>query len=147
MFANLLSRLTASEPETLHDDDSRLALGALLVRLAKSDGEYSVEEILRIDRILAARHGLNPVDAAKMRASCEDLETQAPDTYRFTRGIKDTVPYEDRTAVVEALWDVVLADGFRDDEEDALLRTVAPMLGVSDQDSALARQRIEAKRI
>ena len=37
---------------------------------------------------------------------------------------------------------VVLADGTRDEAEDALLRMVAPMLGISDVDSAMARQRV-----
>ena len=51
-----------------------------------------------------------------------------------------------REAVIEALWDVVLANGERDQEEDALLRLVAPMLGVNDRDSNLVRQRVEARR-
>ena len=53
--------------------------------------------------------------------------------------------YEDREAVIESLWSVVLADGVRDQSEDALLRMVAPMLGVSDQDSHKARQRVMAE--
>jgi uncharacterized tellurite resistance protein B-like protein len=65
---------------------------------------------------------------------------------RFTRAIKDSVPYEDREGVIEALWEVVLADGVRDHEENALLRLVAPMLGVTDQDSAHARRRVEARQ-
>ncbi|SLN47783.1 TerB family tellurite resistance protein [Roseisalinus antarcticus] len=145
MFGDLLRRLTAPAPEPLPDTDARLALTALLVRLAKADGTYSAEEIARIDRIVGVRYGLNPVDSAKLRADAETLEHQAPDTVRFTRAIKDAVPYEDREAVIETLWEVVLADGIRDNEEDALLRMVAPMLGVADQDSALARQRVEGR--
>lgn len=145
MFADLLKRLTAPEPEPLPDEDARLALTALLVRIALSDGTYATEEIERIDRIVAARFGLGPVEAAKLRADAERVEHDAPDTVRFTRAIKDAVPYEDREAVIEALWQVVLADGVRDHEEDALLRMVAPMLGVSDRDSNLARQRVEAQ--
>ncbi len=147
MFADFLKRLTAPNPEPLRELDARLALGALLVRIAKSDGIYDAAEIARIDRILARRYDLNPVEAAQLRADCERIEHDAPDTVRFTKAIKETVPYEDREAVLEALWDVVLADGERDDHEDALLRMVAPMLGVTDQDSALARQRVEARRI
>ncbi|MGR3485654.1 MAG: tellurite resistance TerB family protein [Paracoccaceae bacterium] len=143
MFADFLRRLTAPDPQPLPEMDSRLALAALLVRIAKSDGEYAQAEIARIDRILAARFGVDPVAAMKLRARAEQLEAQAPDTVRFTRAIKDSVAYEDREGVVEALWEVVLADGERDEEEDALLRMVAPMLGVADQDSALARQRVE----
>ncbi len=146
MFGDLLRRLTAPEPEPLPDTDARMALTALLVRLAMSDGTYAVEEIRLIDRLIASRYGLNPVDAAKLRADAERLEHEAPDTVRFTRAIKDAVPYEERAAVIEALWEVVLADGVRDAEEDALLRLVAPMLGVTDQDSALARKRVEARQ-
>ncbi|MBT8410461.1 MAG: TerB family tellurite resistance protein, partial [Octadecabacter sp.] len=36
------------------------------------------------------------------------------------------------------------ADGVRDKQEDSLLRMVAPLLGVSDQDSHSIRRRIEA---
>ncbi len=51
------------------------------------------------------------------------------------------MPYEDRSAVIEAIWAVALADGRRDPHEDAFLRQIGPLLGVADQDSALARRR------
>jgi uncharacterized tellurite resistance protein B-like protein len=146
MFADFLRRLTAASPAPLPDADARIALCALLVRVAKADARYTVEEIRRIDRILATRYGLDPVQAARLRGQAEDLEHQAPDTVRFTRAIKDAVPYEERLAVIEALWDVVLADGEREDHEMALLRLVAPMLGITDQESAEARRRVDAAR-
>ncbi len=146
MFADFIKRLTEPEPEPLQDGDARLALTALLVRLAKSDGDYASEEVARIDRIAVRRYGLSPFEAKALRREAEALEAEAPDTVRFTRAIKDAVPYEDREGVIEALWDVVLADGVRDHEEDALLRLVANLLGVNDRDSALARQRVEAAR-
>lgn len=146
MFADLLRRLSASEPEALPYDDARLALGALLVRIARSDGHYADVEKQRIDRVLATRYALSPFEATALRGDCETLESEAPDTVRFTRSIKDSVPYEDRLNVIEALWSIVLADGERDEEEDALLRLVAPMLGINDRDSNMARQRVEAQR-
>lgn len=142
MFAAFLKRL--SEPVPLPDADARLALTALLVRIARSDGDYAPAEIARIDRIVALRYGLLPAEATDLRQRAEALESEAPDTVRFTRAIKDAVPYEDRRAVVESLWAVVLADGARANEEDALLRLVASLLGVNDRDSALARQRAAA---
>ena len=146
MFADLLRRLSAPEPEPLPDPDARRALGALLVRIARSDGDYARDEAARIDRILATRYGLSPWEATALRGEAETLESEAPDTVRFTRAIKDAVAYEERAAVIEALWDVVLADGARDHEEDALIRLVAPLLGVNDRDSALARQRVTSQR-
>ena len=143
MIAELLRRLTAPDPQPLPDTDARLALAALLVRIARADGQYDDSEIERIDRILAARHGLSGSAAASLRAQAEALEAEAPDTVRFTKAIKEAVAYEDRAGVVEALWQVVLADGVRDSDEDALLRMVAPMLGVNDRDSNLIRKRVE----
>ncbi|RVT82809.1 TerB family tellurite resistance protein [Rhodobacteraceae bacterium CCMM004] len=142
---DLLRRLAAPDPDPdpLSDADARLALAALLVRIARADGHYDADEVHRIDRLLAARYGLGPFEVTRLRSEAEALEAEAPDTVRFTRAIKDAVPYEDRLGVIEALWAVVLADGVRDDEEDALLRMVAPMLGVSDRDSNIARQKVE----
>jgi uncharacterized tellurite resistance protein B-like protein len=59
---------------------------------------------------------------------------------RFTRLVKAAVPYEHREDVVEALWRVAAADGINADEH-GFLRLVANLVGVSDLDSGLARQR------
>lgn len=141
MFADLIRRLSEPAPKPLSDVDARHALAALLVRVARTDGYYAPAEIDRIDRILAARYGLTPFEAVALRKDGEAMEAQAPDTVRFTRAIKECVDYEDRRAVVEALWQVALADGGRAPEEDALMRMVASLLGVSDQDSARARHK------
>jgi uncharacterized tellurite resistance protein B-like protein len=144
MFADLLRRLTAPAAP-LPEPDRRLALAALLVRVARADGAFAAVEARRIDRILADRHGLSPDEALGLRAEAETLEAEAPDTVRFTRAIKEAVPYEERIGVIEALWSVALADGVRDAEESGLMRLVAGLLGVSDRDSALARQRAEGR--
>lgn len=143
MFADFLKRLTQPDPEALPDEDARLALTALLVRIARSDNDYSDREKERIDQITARRYDLGPGATAALRSEAEALEAEAPDTVRFTRAIKDAVPYEERRAVVQALWQVVLADGERAKEEDALVRMVTNFLGVSDRDSALARQAVD----
>ena len=143
MFADFLKRLAAPVPEPLPDDDARLALTALLVRVARSDGDYAEEERRMIGRIAAERFGLSPFEAQKLQAEAEALEAEAPDTVRFTRSIKDAVPYDERLGVVEALWKVVLADGVRDDHENALMRLAVNLLGVSDLDSGRARRRVE----
>ena len=51
------------------------------------------------------------------------------------------MPYEERIGVVEALWRIAATDGINADEQ-GLMRLVANLLGVSDQDSGLARQRV-----
>ena len=142
MFADFLKRLTNPETEALPDEDARLALTALLVRIARSDNDYSSSEKTRIDRINANRYGLGPGAVEALRQEAEILESEAPDTVRFTRAIKDAVPYEERLLIIKALWEVVLADGARSKEEDAIVRMTTSFLGISDRDSALARQEV-----
>ncbi len=143
MIQSLLSRLLAPAPTRLPEPDAALALAALLVRLARSDGLYSGEEVERIDRVLMRRHQLDAYAAATLRAEAEDLETQAPDTVRFTRALTAATDPEDRFALMQAMWTVALSDGLRDEQEDRLMRLVSNLLGLSDVESALARQQAE----
>ena len=111
--------------------------------MARTDGLYAAEEVEHIDRILAARHALGPFEVARLRSDAEGLENEAPDTVRFTRALKAATALEDRAALLEAMWSVALADGLRDAEEDRLLRMVASLLGLTDVESGIARQRAE----
>jgi len=138
MFASLFS---SKSPSIERDISASEAMAALMVRIAKSDDDYSATEIARIDAVLGLLYQLSADQAAKLRQTAEALEAEAPDTVRFTRAIKEEVPYEERFDVVCALWQVVLADGARDAEEDALMRLLASLLGVNDRDSALARKQ------
>jgi len=142
MLKSLLSRLMAPQPQPLSTDEVRVALAALLVRVARADGAYDTSEIARIEQILSNRYELAPADATALRLQAENLEADAPDMHRFTQAIKEGVPYDERLGVIKALWQVVLADGVREAEEDALLRLLSSLLGVSDRDSALARQSV-----
>ena len=137
MFSNLFSRKPLGSNDEI---DEKQAMAALMVRIAKSDDDYAIAECERIDAILSILYGLSPTEASSLRNHAEALEADAPDTVRFTRAIKEEVPYEDRFEVVRALWQVVLADGERDHEEDALMRLLASLLGVNDRDSAIARK-------
>ncbi len=144
MLADVLRRLRADpepHPTQLSPEDSRLALTALMVRLARQDEHYSAAERAMIERVLGGRYGLDPAGAAALRVEAEALEADASDTVRFTRLIKDAVPYEERVGVIEALWRVAATEGLNADER-GFLRLVANLIGVSDQDSGLARRRV-----
>ena len=150
MFRNLLPRLFGDDipPDTcLSADDAELAVAALLIRVARADRHYGDDERRRIDAILAQRRRLDATDARDRRAAAEMLEAEAPDTVRFTRAIKDRIPLDQRVAVISGMWEIALADGDRSPEEDAAIRLTAGLLGVTDQDSARARQVVERANI
>lgn len=137
MWDSLMKRLKgkSNAPQALPEPDEQLALGALLVRVAKSDKEYHVAEISEIDRILSKSFHLNAIDSAKLRALSEKLEADAPGTPDFAKLIRETVGYGHRLEVVNALWQVIMADGRDTAEEDATLHDIEHHLGIDPADS------------
>ena len=89
------------------------------------------------------RYALTPDAAQALRHDAEALEAQAPDTVRFTRAIKDAVPVDQRADLMQAMWSVALADHARDAAEEQVMRLVTSLLGLTDVESAQARQRAE----
>ena len=110
-----------------------------MVRLARADGDFDEGERAAILAALDARFG----NGAALLAEAERREAEALDHHQFTRLVKAANEPETRGALLEDLWRVVLADGARDDEENALMRQFASLLHVSDQEAALARRRAE----
>jgi uncharacterized tellurite resistance protein B-like protein len=143
MLEQLLKSLTGTaEADEDPVEAGRVAIAAVLVEAARSDDAYHGHEQAMIDRVLAARYGLSPADAAALRVRGEAAQAEAVDLVRFTRAIKDAVPIEDRVAVIEAVWRVIYADGELDHNESSLVRRLSGLLYVPDQDAGLARQRV-----
>ncbi|MDA7425364.1 tellurite resistance TerB family protein [Thalassococcus lentus] len=141
----MLERLTslfksrAPVDAPLPEPDARLALGTLLVRVAMADKAYLFEEVEQIDRILAEAYGLTPIEAAKMRATCEKLAFSVEDDGEMARVIREAVDYDHRRETMEALWRVVIADGITDERETAAVELIEEQLGMARDDSQAAR--------
>lgn len=133
MFERLFPRRTP-QPKPLPQPNAQLALGALLVRVAFADHTYRAAEIGQIDRILAKTFALKPIEAAKLRAICEALERDAPETPEFARILREEVDYADRKALGAAMWAVALADGHQDEQEEIQLQTIETALGITETD-------------
>ena len=126
------------------DPDAELARGALLVRVAQADREYQAEEIALIDRILCKLYQHNAIEAAKVRATCEKLHTAAPDTDTFGKLIRETTALEKRRKALDALWEVVLADGLQREGEVRIVEEARMAMGLNLSDSEASRARAEA---
>jgi|TARA_R110002049_G_scaffold23781_6_gene84792 uncharacterized tellurite resistance protein B-like protein len=139
MFERLFPR-RKPQPKPLPQPNAQLALGALLVRVAMADRNYRASEVGQIDRILARTFGLKPLEAAKLRAACEALERDAPGTPEFTRILREEVAYADRKSLGDAMWQVALSDGDRNEDEEIQLIAIETALGLTDADMAAARE-------
>lgn len=141
-----LTQFLRPKPATSNPPQGQIALAALLVRVARADHAYTAVEATLIDRFLAARFGLDPAQAETLRQTAEGYEASVGDTVHLTRIVKDVIPLDDRAALLVQMWQIILSDDDRHDEENGLMRLVSNLLGLADRDSALARQQAAAQR-
>jgi uncharacterized tellurite resistance protein B-like protein len=147
MLPGFMRRLLLSTGHTdLQPEDARAAIAAVLVMAARADGVYDASEQVMIDEVLEARFRLKPGEVKGLREEGEALEAEAVDLFQFSRAIKAAIPHEERVAILEEMWRVVLADGVRDEMEDSLMRHMTDRLGLAEMDSARARQRVMAQK-
>jgi uncharacterized tellurite resistance protein B-like protein len=127
-------------PSQFGDDDYRLAATALLVHAAAIDGEMSQPERDKLHAVIKKRFALDEASTDELIDKATAAEHEAVDLYHFTHVLNRALDEEGRAKVVEMMWEIVYADGQRDELEDNLLWRAADLLGVS------ARERIELRR-
>ncbi|WP_299729846.1 TerB family tellurite resistance protein [uncultured Tateyamaria sp.] len=140
MFERLFPKRPKETPK-LPEPTPQLALGALLVRIAMADRDYRAAEVGAIDRVLSRTFDLKPIEAAKLRATCEALERHAPGTPEFGEILRETVPYDDRFNLALSMWQVLLADGDHAEIEEATLHQIEATMGITPEDSANIKSR------
>lgn len=141
-FARLLG--AGKEKRHLNDDDSRLALAAVLVHCMAIDGTISDSERDRLRAVLSRNYGLSDGDIETLVEDAVAAEREAVDLYRFTSVLKRRTTEEERVRIIENLWEIVFSDGKSHEFEENLVWRVAELLGVHRQER-LARKRAVAE--
>jgi uncharacterized tellurite resistance protein B-like protein len=141
-FRSFISDIVDGEkhPSQFADDDYRLAAAALLVHAAAIDGEMSQSERDKLHAVIKQRFGLDDTATDELIEKATAAEHESVDLYHFTHLLNRTLDEPGRARVIEMMWQIVYADGRRDELEDNLLWRAADLLGVSP------RERIELRR-
>ena len=129
-------------PSQFADNDYRLAAVALLVHAATIDGDMSQRERDKLHAVVKNRFALTDAQADELIDKATAAEHEAVDLYHFTSLLNRVLDEEGRAKVVEMMWQIVYADGRRDELEDNLLWRAADLLGVSTRERIALRQRI-----
>jgi uncharacterized tellurite resistance protein B-like protein len=132
----------AKHPSEFGDDDYRLAAAALLVHAAAIDGEMSQPERDKLRAVIQRHFQLDDTATAELIEKATAAEHEAVDLYHFTQLLNRALDEPGRAKVIEMMWEIVYADGSRDELEDNLLWRAADLLGVSQRERIELRQRI-----
>ena len=120
-------------------------LAGLLVEAAMADGELDSDERSQIARVLQGQLELGEAAIATMIDDALASHEARVEIHGLTRAIRAETEPEDRVAIMEMAWMVVLADGELHDYEAQLMRRLAGLLYVDDIDSGRAAKRARAR--
>jgi uncharacterized tellurite resistance protein B-like protein len=143
-FRNFVAEFVDGDkhPSQFGDDDYRLAAVALLVHAAAIDGDMSQSERDKLHAVVKRRFALDDASTDELIDKATLAEHESVDLFHFTSLLNRALDEEGRARVIEMMWEIVYADGRRDELEDNLLWRAADLLGVSQRQRIELRQRI-----
>jgi uncharacterized tellurite resistance protein B-like protein len=142
MFESLKALFSGAEPEP---PSPALSTALLLVELARADFNVAEEERARIVELLAARFGLAAEQASALYDEARSQAGRAVSLHEYLRALNSTLGPADKGQLIEMLWQVAYADGRVDQYEEHLLRKLADLLYVSQEDYIRAKLKAAGK--
>jgi len=133
-----------AQPSMPSTETVPVAVATLLGEAALSDGALVKEEEHALARLVAQRFDLPEAEAEAVAAKGLANARDSTDLWRTARLVNDSMSEAEKIDLIGDLWRIVLADGVVDDFEAALIRKLAGLLYVRDQDAGRARK--QAKR-
>jgi uncharacterized tellurite resistance protein B-like protein len=146
MIAPVLDRirklLATPDAEPKRRDDLQVAVAVLLVESARMDDTFDVHERAMIEHLLEHKFEITHEETRELIALAEATADKTHQLHPFTRLTVERMEPKRRVRLIEMLWEVAYADGKLDPDEDVLLRRVAGLIYISDEDRVAARQRV-----
>ena len=144
MFENFLAFIRdlsgeAASPAATADSPA-VAAAALLFHVMDADGVRAEAERQVLEKEIAAGYRVEGDALRKILAAGERADEEAVDLYAFTSVLKRALDQDARIAFIGMMWDIVYADGVRDEVEDNIVWRVAELLSVERGDRIRMRQ-------
>jgi len=145
-FQNLLKNLFQ---ETGNDNknevfDNKIATSVLFLELAYADFDVTEEEQQHINDSLKRFFDLSDDDVLELLDTAKEFRDARNDIWFFTNQIKENFDRERKIKILELLWQLVFADGYMDKYEEALMRKISTLLGLTHGEMIAAK--LKAKK-
>ena len=125
--------------DSVSQDRIPLAAAVLLLEVAHADGDFQQAESDLLGPLLVQHFSVAEHSVADLLELAEETRNNSHDLHQFTREINKSFNQPEKEQIIEAIWQLVYADGQLDCYEEALMRQLGSLIGLSH------RQLIEAK--
>lgn len=148
-----LQQLLSSAPRDaapINQGTLNLAAAALLVEVMYVDDVVTNSEREQLAYLLEHQFHIAKDDIQDIISQAEKKANNANDFYQFTRLINDHFTYAEKCNLLEALWQIALADNSLDKYEESTIRKIADLLYVEHVDfihnKKKAKQALQAQQ-
>lgn len=125
--------------------DTKVATCAVLLEMAKIDGEFSNEEQEMIVEMLIESFSLSREEINEIIDTANMEIKGSIDYWHFTDLINRNYSREEKKEVIKMVWKVVYADNKLDKYEDYLVHKLADLLKLTHEE--LIEKKIEVKKL
>ena len=141
MLKRLLQVFAAptTQASSLPEERIPLAAAVLMLEVAHADGEFHQSEQDLLGTLLQNHFSVSDDSLTELLQLAEETRSNSHDLHQFTREINKAFTQPEKERIIEAIWQLVYADGRLDHFEEALMRQLGSLIGLSH------RQLIDAK--
>ncbi|MBT5414933.1 MAG: TerB family tellurite resistance protein [Rhodospirillaceae bacterium] len=126
-------------------DELEVAVCVLLCQAARMDDDFDLRERDTIRQLMRERFGLPEAEAEALVEAADAKAEASADLWQYARLVKERFTHPERIEMIEMLWEVAYADGVLHDYEAHLLRRIAGLIYVTDQERGTSRKRVLAR--
>ena len=141
-----IKKVEKKSPEELNKR-IQIATCVLLLEIAKSDYEFTMEEMATIRNILENELGIKKENINEILNIAEEHREENVDIWEYTNLIKQNYTWEEKNLLIEMVWKVIYADGVLDKYEDYLIHKLADLLHISHDELIAAKLKAKPKGI
>ena len=138
-FQPAFTRLNEDKPEMAID----LATAVLMIEVSKADFDADESEAVLIRKLLLSHLSLSEQDIDALLENALEEAEQLVSLQHITRLMNEQLDQQGKVRVIELMWLVAYADGVKHHYEEHLLRKVADLLYLSQEDYIKARHQAE----
>jgi len=112
----------------------QVATAALLIEIAKADGDFTDDERNRIIELMKSEFNLNDELVSELLELSEQKVSDSISVYEFSTIINETFNQEEKIELMKNLWRVIYEDGKLDSHEDRLIKIIGSTLNLEHKD-------------
>ncbi|NQT27401.1 TerB family tellurite resistance protein [candidate division KSB1 bacterium] len=132
------------QSDTANEIRIEIAACVVLVEVAESDSECTEDEIDHVLETMKSTFNLSREHAEEMIELARDARNKSVDLWQFTNQINQSFNHSEKIKLLEAVWQVIYADGRIDKHEDYLVHKLASLLRL--QHKELIDAKIKTKK-